>query len=500
MSKPIGYYQDQYGMHPIFPPGDHNHDGLYLGISAKAADSDKLDNHDSSYFAQASQSVILDNRAAGDVIPGDLPEKSIFYTFTDDIVGSPNTWDAVINVKGWGEGYAAWQLFANSSRDDNNPHLYFRRGRGATWGTLQKVWTDQNDGSGSGLDADKLDGSHASAFSLTSHNHSGVYLPIAGKAADSQKLDGIDSLSFVRDTGNETIAGIKTFSSFPVTPSSAPGSNYQVANKKYVDDASPSVGDGTITQAKLKTSFDEISTSLTTAALFILPGGQYAFMLNTRGSDAAAKIKILEWNSMSTAIGVAYANKVFMASNLGSDTVYARTRYVTSSGEVFWVFALRAKVDIPEPTPEEPDYFHPMGKIVCCCVAPDHPCFGNGADPNKVSHPFSDFDTTQYELVVINPTKEQVQQIEEAQLDQDGLLRSDTSFIEEMWNLFEIDEKSTPEWPNVPVTVGIKEPASLMAGEEVTTVKKIIPDLRQKLRGDIVVLKSLKSRDELLSK
>lgn len=40
----------------------------------------------------------------------------------------------------------------------------------------------------------------------------------------------------VHDTGNETVAGIKTFSSFPVTPSSAPTLNYQVANKKYVDD------------------------------------------------------------------------------------------------------------------------------------------------------------------------------------------------------------------------------------------------------------------------
>lgn len=31
----------------------HNHDSLYLGIAAKAADSDKLDNHDTAYFAIA---------------------------------------------------------------------------------------------------------------------------------------------------------------------------------------------------------------------------------------------------------------------------------------------------------------------------------------------------------------------------------------------------------------------------------------------------------------
>lgn len=40
--------------------------------------------------------------------------------------------------------------------------------------------------------------------------------------------------------GNQTISGEKTFSSFPVTPSSAPSSNYQAANKKYVDDKAAS--------------------------------------------------------------------------------------------------------------------------------------------------------------------------------------------------------------------------------------------------------------------
>lgn len=43
-------------------------------------------------------------------------------------------------------------------------------------------------------------------------------------------------LSYVDLTTNQTVAGVKTFSSFPVTPSSAPTTNYQVANKKYVDD------------------------------------------------------------------------------------------------------------------------------------------------------------------------------------------------------------------------------------------------------------------------
>lgn len=40
----------------------------------------------------------------------------------------------------------------------------------------------------------------------------------------------------VMTTGDQTIAGVKTFNAFPVTPSDEPTLNYQVANKKYVDD------------------------------------------------------------------------------------------------------------------------------------------------------------------------------------------------------------------------------------------------------------------------
>jgi len=43
-------------------------------------------------------------------------------------------------------------------------------------------------------------------------------------------------------TAAQTIAGEKTFSTFPITPSAAPDANYEVANKKYVDDTAV-VGD-----------------------------------------------------------------------------------------------------------------------------------------------------------------------------------------------------------------------------------------------------------------
>lgn len=43
-------------------------------------------------------------------------------------------------------------------------------------------------------------------------------------------------------TGNQTVAGVKTFTSFLVTPSSAPTTDFQVANKQYVDDTAALTG------------------------------------------------------------------------------------------------------------------------------------------------------------------------------------------------------------------------------------------------------------------
>lgn len=67
-------------------------------------------------------------------------------------------------------------------------------------------------------------------------------------------------------TGNETVAGIKTFSSFPVTPSSAPTANYEVANKKYVDDNAGS-GAGGVPYVVATGSANQITINPTSSTL-----------------------------------------------------------------------------------------------------------------------------------------------------------------------------------------------------------------------------------------
>lgn len=74
-------------------------------------------------------------------------------------------------------------------------------------------------------------------------------LPIANGGTNS--TSGAVLLS-----GNQTVAGVKTFSSFPITPSSDPTTNYQVATKKYVDD--------NITSVSTVSASSEINTTSTT--------------------------------------------------------------------------------------------------------------------------------------------------------------------------------------------------------------------------------------------
>lgn len=100
-------------------------------------------------------------------------------------------------------------------------------------------------------------------------------------AADVTDATNVAAAGAVMDTGNETVAGVKTFSSFPVTPSSAPTTDYQAANKKYVDDNAGAGGtdDQGITEFTLTT--DTLSITLESDA-----GGQQTVDLSSYLKDS----------------------------------------------------------------------------------------------------------------------------------------------------------------------------------------------------------------------
>ncbi len=93
--------------------------------------------------------------------------------------------------------------------------------------------TNTNSGDITVTDSTEID------FTLTGQE---LTASLKSASIDESKLDVSVNASLdkadnsVQKSGNETIAGVKTFTSFPVTPSLAPTTDYQTANKKYVDD------------------------------------------------------------------------------------------------------------------------------------------------------------------------------------------------------------------------------------------------------------------------
>lgn len=199
------------------------------------------------------------------------------------------------------------------------------------------------------------------------------------------------------------------------------------------------IGNGKVTQAKLKTSNGSVQTS--EEANLTLPGGSYGFYPQLR-VDATLKQPGRAWLGYDFA-NTTYATIIYLRPGASGAPVYAQQRYVTSSGEVFWIFLLRNKS---------------TGLIEASFQSPDHPCFGNGNDPLLCPHPFLDYDPLKHEIIVVNPDQSTVdmmkrmcrpQRMGERPLDLLELI------VEEKHKRFEIDENSEREYSKTPVTVGI---------------------------------------------
>ena len=95
------------------------------------------------------------------------------------VVASPATWRLVMDVSSDFDTQLATKLNASGYTAED---------------VLAKLLTV--DGTGTNLDADLLDGNHASAFATSDHNHDASYLGKTAQAADSDKLDGQHASDF----------------------------------------------------------------------------------------------------------------------------------------------------------------------------------------------------------------------------------------------------------------------------------------------------------------
>ena len=109
-------------------------------------------------------------------------------TITGSLTFANGTWNVVGDDAAIGDYNVAGSLGLKSI-NNNIPSIGFHNSSNTLLGTLKcdagtlkwntnTIWHTGNDGSGSGLDADTLDGYHSSSFATAGHTHS--YLPLGG--------------------------------------------------------------------------------------------------------------------------------------------------------------------------------------------------------------------------------------------------------------------------------------------------------------------------------
>lgn len=90
--------------------------------------------------------------------------------------GSMNAYGNSLTNLLWLKFTTGWYLYAGGMGDQP----YWSDGV-----SLIQIWTDGNDGTGSGLDADTLDGNDSAAFAAAAHNHDAAYDALGAAAASS---------------------------------------------------------------------------------------------------------------------------------------------------------------------------------------------------------------------------------------------------------------------------------------------------------------------------
>ena len=178
----------------------------------------------------------------------------------------------------------------------------------------------------------------------------------------------------------------------------------------------------------------------------VMSGGEYSFYplvykyTQAFCNSLIAMAYVASLGSYATNIGLGIQKTHGPPYEAGA-TFYVGNNYVTSSGEVYWIFIKRNKS---------------TGEIKGKYFSHDHPCFGNGNDPLLVQHPFGEVKDDE-EVIVINPTEEQVKKLKHLCRPQKigDREKSLLEFIGE-GRAFDIG-KEERKYPKKKVTVGIVE-------------------------------------------
>lgn len=240
------------------------------------------------------------------------------------------------------------------------------------------------------------------------------------------------------------------------------------------------IAEGTIAaaavdQATLKTSSHEYEIETDTNAKYI--ASEYGFwpqIKNTNTNSVTPKTLTMA-GTYSSNSATNYASYIMaVTTGTAAGHIFLKQIYITSSGEINWLFYLRDKV---------------TKSVKMSWLCSDHPCMVSGSkDPNLVPHPFPDYNSDTDEIICINPSNEELDVIK-AKIPKGG------SLLQTINETYKIDDKVDKQWPTQAVTVGLPEDYDwrmAKSGADVTPIKSVIP------KPSDVLCKALVSKEAVI--
>lgn len=202
-------------------------------------------------------------------------------------------------------------------------------------------------------------------------------------------------------------------------------------------------GAAAIDQTNLKTDTEEETVDLATATIthFTFSSvGQYGFYPQIKAEASTNNLQVAFRLNNSDDAETSYTTMIEMIHAAGDNrNVYAQIRYVTASGEIFWLFILKNKK---------------TGKYERMHACPDHPAICCH-DIEAVHHPFfKAYDKDQHEILCIPLSKSERKKIEDLREWKNEIPQ--LTFLETVKKYYDIDENpSNAKWPTIPVTIGV---------------------------------------------
>lgn len=215
-----------------------------------------------------------------------------------------------------------------------------------------------------------------------------------------------------------------------------------------------------VSQAKLKDANDEVSSNVSAwRQKTFSSAGQFGFYPQIKTSNISCTPKISFAADGTADVGQSYATSIWIYSS-GGHTTYARLRYISASGDVWWMFFLVDKK---------------TQKRIGARSGQEHPCYGNGGKPMVLPHPFPDWDKNTEEIYVCNPSDELLEEIK-ARIPSGKDDVADRSILQVVNEDYDLDFSVEPPWPSKPIVIGFtKDTSELKVGETAEVLKKVIP-------------------------